>query len=94
MTVPMGKLVCFINIHGVDQLKVVSTVPGAAQYLIRTTPGVGQPYWYWDSIPPGVVVSADFTNAPLGTTSVLTNQQNMYAITVTPEDVLTYDPPL
>jgi hypothetical protein len=90
----MGRLVCFVNISGEDQLKVVTTVPGTAPYMVKTIPGVGKPYWYWESIPLGNVVAADFTNAPLATSNTQVNQQNMNAITATPEEVLIYDPPL
>jgi hypothetical protein len=90
----MGRLVCFVNISGEDQLKVITTLPGAASYLIRSTPGPGKPYWYWDTIPLGNVVGADFTTAPLGNSNAQVNQQNINAITATPQDVLIYDPPL
>ncbi|WP_156438758.1 hypothetical protein [Bradyrhizobium valentinum] len=89
----MGRLVCFVKISGQDQLKVLTTMPGTAPYMVRNL-CVGKPYWYWETIPLGSVVGADFTNAPIGTANVQINQQNMAAITARPEDVLIYDPPL
>jgi|GEM_PF-6615817 len=91
----MGRLVCYVkNSTGEDVLKVVTTAQGTAPYLVRTTPGVGKPYWYWNTIPDGTVVGADFTGAPLATSDVQQNAANIAAITAQPQDVLIYDPPL
>ncbi|WP_130228259.1 hypothetical protein [Bradyrhizobium sp. Leo121] len=90
----MGRLVCFLNALGEDRVRVITTMPGTAPYLIRNILSDGKPYWYWETIPLGTVVGADFSNAPLGTANIQINQQNINAIRVKPEDVLIYDPPL
>jgi len=49
----------------------------------------GKPYFAWPAVTPGFI-GCDFTNAPIGTSDVTTNLANIAAITVTPEQVLTY----
>ena len=90
----MGKVVCEITYNGEQVVKSVTTFPGTAPYCVRTTPGPGKPYWYWESIPAGKIIGADFTGAPLATSDVKQNAEAMAAITAKPEDVLIYDPPL
>jgi hypothetical protein len=88
----MSRLVCTKLANGVDTLLNISTVEVAAPYLIKTTPGVGQPFWYWAAIPPGKVVACDFTNAPIATADPVMNKALMDAITMDPADVLIYAP--
>jgi hypothetical protein len=90
----MGKIVCEITLNGEQVLKSVTTLQGTAPYCVRTTPGVGKPFWYWASIPAGTIVACDFTNAPIASSNVQENAAAIAAITVKPEDVLIYDPPL
>lgn len=90
----MGKLVGETTVNGEDVVKVATTLQGSAPYTVRTFPGVGKPFWYWNTIPAGKVVGADFTNAPVANSDVNVNAANISAITVKPEDVLIYDPPL
>jgi len=89
----MAKLVCEIELKGETIVRGLTTVPSIVPVLVKTTPGVGQPFWYWDSIPAGKVVAADFTNAPIATDDADVNAGLMYAKVVDPLDVLVYDPP-
>ena len=89
----MGKLICEQTINGETVLRSVTTAPGTAAALVKTLPGVGKPYWYWNSVPVGVIIAADFTNAPIATSSTSANQTAINGITATPQDVLTYEDP-
>ena len=86
----MGKLICEKVINGETVLLNLTTAAGVAAALVKTTPGVGQPYWYWPSVPAGQVIAADFTNAPVATADTATNNAAISAITATPEQMLTY----
>lgn len=86
----MGKLICEKTIGGEVTLLSITTAAGVAGTLVKTTPGVGKPYWYWPSIPAGTILAADFTDAPIATADKATNDANMLAITKTPADVLTF----
>jgi len=88
----MGKLVCEQTINGEDVLRSVTTAAGVAPALVKSLPGVGKPFWYWPSIPPGQIVACDFTNAPIATNDTAANAAAIAAITATPQDVLTYAP--
>lgn len=87
----MGKLICEKVINGETTLLNVTTAAGVVGALVKTTPGVGKPFWYWASIPTGKVIAADFTNAPIATNDTATNNALAAAITALPEDVLTYE---
>lgn len=89
----MGKLVCNMTINGEESLRVLTTAAGVVPRLVKTTPGVGKPYWYWPSIsvPAGQsVIAADLTNAPIATSSEADNAAAIAAITAAPEDVLVF----
>lgn len=86
------KLVCERPINGVDTLVVVTTAPGNQGLWVKVIVPAGYPYWIWDSIPTGQVVGCDFTGAPIVSSDVAANNANIAAITVEPEDVLTYAP--
>lgn len=49
----------------------------------------GKPFFCWANITPGFI-ACDFSNAPIGTSSVATNTTLIAGITLQPEDVLTY----
>jgi hypothetical protein len=85
----MPKIVCTKLIGGVDTLLNLTIVAGAAPNFLKTTPGVGKPFWYWP-IPPGQVIACDFTDAPIVTASATENAALIEAITTLPEDVLSY----
>lgn len=86
----MGKLICEKIINGETTLLNVTTAAGVVPTLLKTTPGVGKPFWYWPTIPTGTVIAADFTNAPIVSADKTANQAAMDAITAEPADVLTY----
>ncbi len=87
----MGKLVCEVRLNGEDVVKVLTTANNAnVGQFVKTVPGVGKPYWYWPSIPAGAVLAADFTNAPVATSSTDDNNAAIAAITTAPSEVLTY----
>ena len=88
----MGKLVCEQTINGEDVLRSVTTAAGVAPTLVKSLPGVGKPFWYWNSIPPGTVIACDFTDAPIATNDTATNAALIAGITTQPQDVLTYAP--
>jgi hypothetical protein len=90
----MGKLICEKVINGETTLLNATTAAGVVATLVKTTPGVGNPFWYWPSIPAGKVVACDFTDAPIATGDTATNTSLIAAITKTPQEVLIYDPPL
>ena len=84
------KLICERPINGVDTLVVVTTAPGDQGLWVKVIVPAGKPYWIWDSIPAGTVIAADFTDAPIVSSDVATNNANIAAITADPADVLTY----
>ncbi|WP_316977274.1 hypothetical protein [Shumkonia mesophila] len=89
------KVICEKEISGVMRLLNITTATGIdVGAFLRTTPGVGMPFWCWPTIPGGRVVATDFTDAPIVTSDAATNNQLIAAITATPQEVLTYDPPL
>lgn len=88
----MGKLICEKVINGETMLLNVTTAAGVVPQLLKTTPGVGKPYWYWPSIPAGSIVAVDFTNAPIASADKVANQAAIEGITAEPADVLTYLP--
>jgi hypothetical protein len=90
----MGKLICEIMMNGALVVKSLTTVSDAiTPILVKTTPGVGKPYWYWPTIPAGTVIGADFTNAPIASAVTQENVDAIAAITALPQDVLVYAPP-
>ena len=90
----MAKLICGVVVNGVETLRSLTTIEGAVPTLVKTTPGIGKPFWYWASIPAGKVVAADMTNAPIASGDTAANVASMAAITALPQDVLVYNPPL
>ena len=80
----MGRLVCSKIMNGEDTLLNISTVQGGAQLLVKLTPGIGKPFWYWPSIPVGRLVACDFSNAPIATGDTATNTALIAAITTLP----------
>jgi hypothetical protein len=86
----MAKVICEKIINGETVLLNLTTVAGAVPNLVKTTPGVGKPFWYFASIPPGQLAACDFTNAPIASSSATDNLAAMNAITVQPADVLVY----
>lgn len=89
------KVVCEVTKDGVTQVKSYTTAAGVnVGSVLRVLPGVGKPFWCWDTIPVGNLVGADFTGAPIVSSVIADNNAAIAAITALPEDVLIYDPPL
>lgn len=89
----MAKLICSKLIQGEETLLNLTTVYGAVPTLVKLTPGVGKPFWYWPSIPVGRLVACDFSNAPIATADSIVNKALMDAITIDPMSVLIYETP-
>lgn len=85
-------LVCNKTLNGVTFLAVITTASGNQGQWVKSIAKVGNPYWIWPSIPPGTVIAADFSGAPIVDTDPAINNTNIAAITATPADVLTYAP--
>ena len=89
------KLVCEKTINGVTQVVLVTTPVGNQGSYVKSIAGVGNPFWMWNTVtvPPGErVVGCDFTNAPIVNADASINNAAIAAITVSPEDVLTFGP--
>ena len=79
----MGKVVCEITYNGEQVVKSVTTFPGTAPYCVRTTPGPGKPYWYWESIPAGKIIgAASLLNDGIGVLQNLINSHGVHLTTV------------
>ena len=78
-------------IGGSTRLLTVTTAAGDQGLRIKQLVPDGAPYWAWPSIPPGKVIAADFTDAPLCSQDVAVNNTNLGNITVDPATVLTYE---
>lgn len=86
----MPKLICSKTINGVTAVRNITTASGNQGLYVKTIVGVGNPFWWFPSIPPGVVIGADFTNAPICTDDPAVNNQLIASISVQPEDVIVY----
>jgi hypothetical protein len=89
----MPKIVCDKTINGVTTPKIITTTAGDQGNAVKVLTDAGQPFWWWSSItvPAGKKLYAvDFTNAPIATDNAADNNVLIQAITVSPEDVLTF----
>lgn len=89
-TEPM-KLIYERFIAGSMRLMVVTTAPGDQGLRVKQLVPEGTPYWGWPTTPPGRIIAADFTDAPLCSSDVAVNNANLGSITVDPASVLTYE---
>lgn len=81
-----------ILIGGVPTMKLFNvTTPAGNQGQYVASLCNGLPFWWFASIPIGKVIGCDFTDAPIATSSSITNNGLIDAITATPNDVLTYE---
>lgn len=92
----MPRLVCEKTLGGVTAVRVFTTINGPQGSVIKTIVGVGNPYWIWNSIPPGKVIGADFTDAPIASSDISVNNTNAAPLladppSVDPTDVLIYE---
>jgi hypothetical protein len=83
------KLVCFVNINGVDTLKTITTVAGIPQNaaFVKSKPGVGQPFLMFNSLP-GVVVGAEFNTAPIVNDDTSINEASINTMLADPATYL------
>lgn len=83
------KLVCFVNINGVDTLKTLTTVAGVPQNaaFVKNKPGIGEPFLIFNSLP-GVVVAAEFDTAPIVNTDVSVNETSINTMLADPSTYL------
>lgn len=93
----MAKLVCEKTLNGVTSVRVFTTAAGPQGTIIKQIVGAGNPFWIWNAIPSGVVIAADFTNAPVATGDVAQNNALAAPLladppSVDPATVLTYAP--
>ena len=88
----MAKLVFEKEINGETMLLVAATAAGNQGLFVKIIAGVGNKFWWWQTIPAGEVIACDFTNAPTCTDDPAANNTLIEAITATPESVLTYAP--
>jgi hypothetical protein len=87
----MAKVICEEVVNGETVIRSYTTAAGTAAAFVKVKPGAGKPFWCWDAVPPGVIIGADFTNAPIATSNTATNQASIAGITAVPEDVLIYE---
>lgn len=80
-----------VVIDGVPTMKLFNvTTPAGNQGQYVASLCAGKPFWWFASIPAGTIIGCDFTGAPTATSNASTNNSLISAITVTPEDVLSY----
>lgn len=77
-------------INGEERIISATTASGNQGSYVKIIAGVGTPFWMWNTLPPGHIIAADFTNAPIVSADVNVNNTNIGNITVAPEDVLTF----
>jgi len=63
-------------VKGEEQTKVVTTVSGLDQNaaFVRTLPGIGKPFYMFNSLPAGSVLGADFEGAPIVSENIAENK--------------------
>lgn len=87
----MPKLICEKTVNGVTAVRNITTpAVGNQGSYVRTIVGVGNPFWFFPSIPAGILVGADFTGAPICSDDPAENNILIANITAAPEDVLIY----
>ena len=92
------KLICEKTIAGVTAVRSFTTPSTGDQgSYVKTIAGVGNPFFMWPSIPPGTLIGADFTDAPICNTSASVNNAAIAAMAypggsapINPSDVLVF----
>lgn len=96
----MPKLVAEIMINGVPTLKALASTSNlnAVALAVKTTPGIGKPFLFFDTLPPGQPTLCDFDLHPdwaghgnLVTSDTATNRAMIDAMLASPPtDALTW----
>ena len=83
------KVICEKTVAGVTAVRNITTPAiGNQGAFVRSVVGVGNPYWAWPATPPGTLIGADFSGAPICSADINQNLADIAAITAAPEDVL------
>ena len=90
METKVAKIICEKTINGVTAVRNITTPTGNQGAYIKTIVGVGNPYWWFPSIPTGVLIGADFTDAPICSADAAENNVAIAQINAQPADVLIY----
>lgn len=86
----VAKIICEKTINGVTAVRNITTPTGNQGSYVKTIVGVGNPFWWFSTIPSGTLIGADFTNAPICTADATQNNTLISQISVQPEDVLIF----
>ena len=83
-----------VPINGVptETLLTLTTAAGNQGAMVKQLVPADTPFWWFASIPPGKVIAADFTDAPIRSSDAATNNASIAAITALPEEVLVQEP--
>lgn len=85
------KVVCEKVIAGQTRLLSGATTPGGNQAAkVLTIVGAGNPFYAWETVPPGRIIGCDFGPAPICAATAAEVADQIAGIQVSPEDVLTY----
>lgn len=87
----MPKIICEKTVNGVTAVRNITTPTGTQGAFVATIVGEGNAFWWFNSIPAGKVIGADFTNAPIASADPAINNAAIAAITAQPGDVLIYE---
>lgn len=88
------KLVCFLNINGVDVAKAITTFgdENNCAAFVKTKPGVGKPFLVYATLPPGVLLGAEFEDlnypAPIVSSDTAVNLAKIQEMLATPTPYL------
>lgn len=81
------KLVCEVNVRGQDVPSVITTAATADQgAFVKVRPGVGKPFWMWQTLRAGTLTSAVFDGAPLVSSDTAVNNAAIQAMLSNPPD--------
>ncbi len=89
----MAKVYYTEIVNGVEVPKSYTTQNlDTASVGVKVKPGVGKPFWAFNTVPTGQLVGVDMTGAPVATSDWQQNRSLIDAIIVQPEDVLVFAP--
>jgi hypothetical protein len=85
------KIICEKTVNGVTAVRNITTPAGNQGAFVASIVGAGNAFWWFNSIPAGKLIGADFTGAPIASADAAANNAAIAAISVQPEDVLIYE---